>query len=63
MRTTNVSQLEESPTNAHEALQPPSLVCPDCRSSSPIGSLIEVNALHMQCPLCLFVFFWDTERT
>ncbi len=63
MRTTNVSQLEESPTNAEETLEVASVVCPDCRSRSPIDSLIEVDALHVQCPLCLFVFFWDTERT
>jgi hypothetical protein len=62
MRTTNVSQLEESPTNADEAPEPPTVVCRDCKSPSPIGSLIEVDAVHVQCPVCLFVFFCDTER-
>ncbi len=62
MRTTNVSQLEESPTKANEAPKLPTVVCRDCKSPSPIGSLIEVDALHVQCPVCLFVFFCDTER-
>jgi hypothetical protein len=62
MRTTNVSQLEEPQTDANEAPEFAAVICPDCKSPSPIGSLIEVNALHVQCPVCLFVFFWDTAR-
>jgi hypothetical protein len=56
-------QLKEPQANADEALELPSVFCPDCRSLSLTNLLIEVDALHVQCPLCLFVFFWDTERT
>jgi Zn finger protein HypA/HybF involved in hydrogenase expression len=58
-----VSQLQESLTNAaDEALERPTIVCKDCKSPSPIDSLIEVDALHVQCPQCLFVFFLDTAQ-
>ena len=62
MRTTNVSQLQESLTNAPDkAYERPTVVCRDCKSPSPIDALIEVDALHVQCPSCLFVFFLDRE--
>jgi rubredoxin len=35
-------------------------VCRDCKSASPVKSLIPVDALHMQCPICLYVFFLET---
>lgn len=59
----NVAQLQESRTNApHEAPERQTVVCKDCKSASPIDSFIEVDALHVQCPRCLFVFFLDTDR-
>jgi hypothetical protein len=61
MRTTYV-QLQESSTHAKKASKLPTVVCRDCKSPSPIDALIEVDALHVQCPHCLFIFFWDTER-
>jgi hypothetical protein len=55
-----VSQLQELLTNAPDkAPKRPTVVCRDCKSVSPIDTLIEVDALHVQCPLCLFVFFLD----
>jgi hypothetical protein len=63
MRTTYVSQIEESLTNApDEASERPTVVCRDCRSPSSIDSLIDVDALHVQCPVCLYVFFLDTGK-
>lgn len=62
MRTTYVSRLQESPTkSSDEAPERPIVVCRDCRSPSPIEALIEVDTLHVQCPLCLFVFFLNRE--
>ena len=29
---------------------------------SPVESLITVDALHVQCPLCLYVFFMDERK-
>jgi len=57
-----VSQLQESLTNAPDkAPERPTVACRDCKSPSPIDTLIEVDALHVQCPFCLFVFFLDRE--
>ncbi len=59
----DVAQLQESLTNApDEALERQTVVCKDCKSALPVDSLIEVDALHVQCPRCLFVFFLDTDR-
>jgi hypothetical protein len=41
----------------HDAADAPTVVCRDCKSPSPTDSLIPVDALHVQCPLCLYVFF------
>lgn len=64
VRTTNVSHVQESLTATvlDEALERPTVVCKDCNSPSPIDSLIEVDALHVQCPRCLFVFFLNKSR-
>ncbi len=35
------------------------VLCKDCRIASPVESLVSVDALHVQCPLCLYVFFMD----
>jgi hypothetical protein len=37
----------------------PTIICNDCKAPSPVASLIPVDALHVQCPLCLYVFFKD----
>ncbi len=57
-----MEQIQESLTNApDEAREHPTVVCKDCRSVSPVDSLIEVDAMHVQCPMCLYVFFLDTK--
>jgi hypothetical protein len=38
------------------------VVCQDCGSGFPAKSLIVVDALHVQCPLCLYVFFYQQSR-
>jgi DNA-directed RNA polymerase subunit RPC12/RpoP len=57
-------QLQESPSNApNDAAEPSTIVCKDCKSSVPVESLIPVDALHMQCPRCLYVFFFKETPT
>jgi hypothetical protein len=48
---------EARTSDLHEAAHAPTVVCRDCKSPSLIESLIPVDALHVQCPLCLYVFF------
>ena len=58
-----MSQIEESLTNApDESPERPTVVCRDCRSASPFDELIEVDAVHVQCPLCLYVFFLERGK-
>jgi hypothetical protein len=38
------------------------VLCKDCKMASPIESLVTVDALHMQCPLCLYVFFMEEAQ-
>jgi hypothetical protein len=47
----------ELTSDLHGAADTPTVVCGDCKSPSAIESLIPVDALHVQCPLCLYVFF------
>ena len=35
------------------------VLCRDCKSLSQVESFIRVDPLHVQCPLCLYVFFMD----
>jgi hypothetical protein len=54
--------MELSTTETHNApAEPVVVVCKDCNASSPIKSLIGIDALHVQCPHCLFVFFLDSS--
>jgi hypothetical protein len=60
VRTTFVPQFRETLTNdRNEAAEAPIVFCKDCKAPSPVESLIPVDALHMQCPQCLYVFFVD----
>jgi hypothetical protein len=43
----------------NEVAEEPIVFCKDCKAPSPVESLIPVDALHMQCPQCLYVFFVD----
>ena len=38
------------------------VLCQDCRIASPVDSLVTVDALHVQCPLCLYVFLMDEAQ-
>jgi len=57
LRTTKMGVTSALTNDLHEAEDAPTVVCRDCKSPSPIESLIPVDALHVQCPLCLYVFF------
>jgi hypothetical protein len=60
VRTPVVPQFRESLTNdRNDAAEAPILFCRDCKAPSPVESLIPVDALHVQCPQCLYVFFAD----
>jgi hypothetical protein len=50
--------IKKSPTgDRNDAEETTMFVCRDCKSASPVTSLIEVDPLHRQCPICLYVFF------
>lgn len=60
MHTTSVSHFQELPAaEPNRAAEASAVVCKDCKSSLPLGSLVPVDALHVQCPQCLFVFFFE----
>ena len=42
-----------------EEAEASAVLCKDCRIASPVESFVSVDALHVQCPLCLYVFFMD----
>jgi hypothetical protein len=53
-----MTQIQESlDYDRLEAADVPTIVCNDCKAPSPVASLIPVDALHVQCPLCLYIFF------
>lgn len=59
-RTTSVPPTQESLSHGrNEEPGASTVLCKDCGSASTVESLITVDALHVQCPLCLFVFFMD----
>jgi hypothetical protein len=62
-RTTSVPSTQEtlSPSRDEEA-EASTVRCKDCRIASPVESLVTVDALHVQCPLCLYVFFMDEAQ-
>jgi hypothetical protein len=57
-RTTSVPPNQESLSHGRNE-EAPTVLCKDCRSASPAESFVSVDALHVQCPLCLYVFFMD----
>ena len=60
MGTTNVSHFQELPAaEFNRAAEAPAVVCKDCKSPLALDLLIPVDALHVQCPHCLFVFFLE----
>ena len=63
VRTTNVAYVQKSLTNnRNDQTEAPMVVCRDCKSPSPVAALIPVDALHVQCPLCLYVFFTELQE-
>jgi hypothetical protein len=62
-RTTSVPATDKvlSDTREGEA-ENSTVICKDCKMASPIESLVTVDALHMQCPLCLYVFFMEEAQ-
>jgi hypothetical protein len=59
-RTTSVPPTQETLSNSrNDEAEASTVLCKDCRIASPVESLIAVDALHVQCPLCLYVFFMD----
>jgi hypothetical protein len=60
MRTTDVSHFRELPAaEPNRAAVASAVVCKDCRAPLPLDLLVPVDALHVQCPHCLFVFFLE----
>jgi hypothetical protein len=57
-----MTQIQESlEDDRAEAADVPTIICNDCKASLPVASLIPVDALHVQCPLCLYIFFKDAS--
>jgi phage FluMu protein Com len=57
-------QLQDSLSDPpYDATEPSTIVCKDCKSTVPIASLIPVDALHKQCPRCLYIFFFKETPT
>jgi hypothetical protein len=60
VRTFYVPQIQESQTHSSTTGGGSStVVCGDCKEPSRTESLIPVDALHVQCPICLYVFFME----
>jgi len=60
MHTTSASHFQKLPAaEPNRAANASAVVCKDCKSSLPRDSLVPVDALHVQCPQCLFVFFFE----
>jgi hypothetical protein len=62
-RTTSVPPTQESLSHGrNEEAEASTVLCKDCKYASPVESLITVDALHVQCPVCLYVFFMDEAQ-
>jgi hypothetical protein len=62
-RTTSVPLIQETPSKSpDDEAEASAVLCKDCRIASPVESLVSVDALHVQCPLCLYVFFMDAAQ-
>jgi hypothetical protein len=63
VRTTFVPGTQESLSHGrNEEAEASNVLCKDCQYASPVESFITVDALHVQCPLCLYVFFMDEAQ-
>jgi hypothetical protein len=62
-RTTSVPPTQESLSHGrNEEAEAFIVPCKDCKYASPVESLMTVDALHVQCPVCLYVFFMDEAQ-
>ena len=62
-RTTSVPPIQDTLSNRrNDEAEASAVLCKDCRIASPVESLVSVDALHVQCPLCLYVFFMDEAQ-
>jgi hypothetical protein len=62
-RTTSVALTQESLSHDRtEEADASTVICKDCKYASQFESFITVDALHVQCPLCLYVFFMDEAQ-
>jgi hypothetical protein len=63
VRSTVVPPTQEFlPHGRNQEAEASTVLCKDCRYASPLESLITVDALHVQCPVCLYVFFMDEAQ-
>ena len=63
IRTTSVPPTQESLSNGrNDEAEASTVLCKDCKYVSQVESFIIVDALHVQCPLCLYVFFMDEAQ-
>jgi uncharacterized paraquat-inducible protein A len=62
LRTTFVTPTQEYLSNRREEAEASTVLCNDCKVASPVESLVIVDALHVQCPRCLYVFFMDEAQ-
>jgi hypothetical protein len=63
VRTTFVTPTQEySPNSRDDEAEASTVLCKDCKVASPVESLVTVDALHVQCPRCLYVFFMDEAQ-
>lgn len=63
VRTTFVPPTQESLSHdPNEEAEASTVLCKDCKYVSPVESFIAVDALHVQCPVCLYVFFMDEAQ-
>lgn len=63
VRTTFVPTTQESLSNSrNDEAEDFTVLCKDCKNASAVESLIVVDALHVQCPLCLYVFYLDEAQ-
>ncbi len=63
VRTTFVPRTQESLSDGRsEEGETSTVLCKDCQYASPVESFITVDSLHVQCPLCLYVFFMNEAQ-
>ena len=62
VRTTFVTPTQEYSSNGRDEVEAPTVLCKDCKITTPVELLIRVDALHVQCPRCLYVFYMDEAQ-